>query len=50
MSHVSKTDTKTQNLVYLNKASEAMVTQYTDSKENFLFTVKGYGKNENIED
>lgn len=50
MSHVSKIDTKIQNLVYLKKALEALGIQYTESKENLLLTVKGYGKNENIED
>jgi hypothetical protein len=49
MSHIAKIDTKIQDLTMLKRALEMLEMQYVETKENAALTVKGYGKNELIE-
>lgn len=49
MSHISKIDTKIQNLQCLKKALNTLGIAYIEAEENCCLTLMGYGKNEQIE-
>ena len=49
MSHISKIDTKIQDMIYLKKALHSLGMEYTEASEGLKLTVCGYGKNEDIE-
>jgi hypothetical protein len=48
MSHISKIDTKIQNMDYLKKALHALGMEYIQAENGHKLTVCGYGKNEDI--
>ncbi len=50
MSHISKIDTKIKDLTMLKKALETLGMQCVEAEEGTTLTLKGYGKNEVIED
>jgi hypothetical protein len=50
MSHIAKIETKIKDLVILKKALENIGMQCVEAKENETLTLKGYGKNECIEE
>lgn len=50
MSHIAKIETKIKNLAYLEKALVALGMQYRVAAEGERLTLKGYGKDELIED
>jgi hypothetical protein len=50
MSHIAKIDTKFKDLTYLKKALKALNIQFVDAMEGETLTLKGYGKNEVIND
>jgi len=49
MSHITKVDTKIRDLAYLKKALKSLNMQYLEAQEGQTLTLKGYGKNEIIE-
>lgn len=50
MSHIAKVDTKIKDLVNLKKALQTLGISFVEAKEGETLTLKGYGKNEIIED
>lgn len=50
MSHIAKIDTKIKDLANLKKALTALGIEFTEAQEGQTLTLKGYGKNEIIED
>ncbi len=48
MSHISKIDTKIQNLVYLKKALNTLSISFVEAENGQTLTLSGYGKNEEI--
>jgi hypothetical protein len=50
MSHIAKIDTKIKDLTMLKKALKALDMQCVEAEEGTKLTLKGYGKNELIED
>ncbi len=50
MSHISKIDTKVQDLEILKKALDSLDMKYTEASYNQKITLTGYGKDELIED
>jgi hypothetical protein len=50
MSHIAKIETKIQDLSMLKKALDTLGIQCLEAKEGETLTLKGYGKNELIED
>jgi hypothetical protein len=50
MSHIAKIDTKIKNLVHLKKALTTLGIAFTEAEEGETMCLKGYGKNEIIED
>jgi hypothetical protein len=50
MSHIAKIDTKIKDLVNLKKALGTLGIQFLEAEEGKTLTLKGYGKNEVIED
>ncbi len=49
MSHIAKIDTKIKDLGNLKKALKTLRMQFVEAKERETLTLKGYGKNELIE-
>jgi hypothetical protein len=49
MSHIAKINTKIQDLTMLKKALAALNIQYVEAEENETLTLKGYSKNEIIQ-
>ncbi len=49
MSHISKIETKIKDLKYLKKALKVLGMKYVEAEEKTTLTLKGYGKNEIIE-
>jgi hypothetical protein len=50
MSHIAKIDTKIKDLVYLKKALKTLAIQFAEAQEGETLTLRGYGKNEVIND
>lgn len=50
MSHIAKVDTKIKDLTSLKKALQSLNIQYIEAEEGKTLTLKGYGKNEEIQD
>jgi hypothetical protein len=49
MSHIAKVDTKINDLISLKKALKSLNIQYAEAEEGKTLTLKGYGKNEEIQ-
>jgi hypothetical protein len=50
MSHIAKIDTKIKDLAYLKKALQTLNIQYAEAEAGEVLTLKGYGRNEVIND
>jgi hypothetical protein len=50
MSHIAKIETKIRDMVYLRKALKALGIQFAEAEGNETLTLRGYQKDEVIED
>jgi hypothetical protein len=50
MSHIAKIDTKIKDLAFLKKSLHSLNIKFLEAKEGETLTLKGYSKNEVIED
>ncbi|QQO09002.1 DUF1257 domain-containing protein [Breznakiella homolactica] len=50
MSHIAKVDTQIKDLAMLKQALTVLGIQYNEAEQGQTITLKGYGKNEIIED
>jgi len=48
VSHITKVDTKINDLLFLKKALQALDIRFIEAEEGETLTLKGYGKNEII--